>query len=108
MNASNQPTVVPTFSAEPHRSVSSLAALCRLWREGACVFGRFLWFMFLWGIAMLPFNLIAWLINPKQSAVFENGHFDSRAAITFALLIVYLPFACVFAARRSEQLRGTP
>ena len=108
MNAPNQPTAVPTFSAEPHRSESSLAACFRLWREGACVFGRFLWFMFLWGIAMLPFNLIAWLINPKERAVFENGHFNTSAAIMLALLIVYLPFACVFAARRSDQLRGKP
>jgi hypothetical protein len=108
MNPPNNPTDAPILSAKAQPSESSFVAVFRLWREGICVFGRFLWFMFLLGIAMLPFNLIALLISPKKRAVFENGEFHAPAAIVLALIIIYLPFACVFAARRSEQLRGKP
>jgi hypothetical protein len=55
---------------------------------------------------MVPFGLVARLINPKERAVFENGEFYFPAAVTFVLLFVYLPFACSFASRRSGQLRG--
>jgi hypothetical protein len=79
--------------------------LIGLWIEGVRVFGRFLWFVVILGLLMIPFGFLDDLIHPTQDAVFVNGHFDPRAGVVFALLLLYLPFACVLAARITRQLR---
>jgi len=65
-------------------------------------------FVVFFHLAMLPLYLIAWLLNPKGQAVLKNGEFHILAAIAYALIIIYSPFALVFAARQSNQLRGKP
>jgi len=105
MNPRNLPPEAPDVSVDSRPPGSSFGVLLRFWREGVCVFARFIWFLIFFFIGMLPQKLVHWLLNPKNFAVSEGGVLHPEAALELVFFVIYLPFAFYFAAYGSDQLR---
>ena len=73
-----------------------------VWLAGFGVMGHLMWFCLHLTLLLIPCQLVAVLLGVKSELrVFDNGVFDGRAAIAVALLLVYFPVACHWAARAS-------
>jgi hypothetical protein len=72
----NQSPIQITNQATLPEALSPLAVALKVWRERLRAFGRFLWFFFFFMITMAPFNMAVSLINPRDKALFSEGHFS--------------------------------
>ena len=97
----------PEIAPNDNERRSMLARCLALWREGAWVLARIVFFMLFWFLAMLPWRFVEWLINPTDAALIDDGTIHVRGAVAFALLLIYLPCALALAARATGQFQET-
>ncbi len=92
--------------AERQSMSSPCKRVFQIWRDGFRIFARFFWFFFNLMIAMLPFTLLVDWISPEGATLFAGGRIHAAGIIVWIMLLIYLPFAAMLAARFSRQTFG--
>ena len=64
-----------------------------LWKSGWGIILKWIWFSFAVMILCIPVHLTQYFLDASNTAVFQNGSFNIRGGVVFAVYLINLPIA---------------